>query len=95
MSSNTHSDGITLLVVQGSEPELLHLPRQLTQALIVKVLVARTAAGTVDFTRRFRPTIVLFGPSMVDHEGACLPDVVKSIYPGASVIVMDPEALKN
>lgn len=80
---------VTILVVGSGEPEMVEIPQQLGRALIAKILVARTPQGVLDFARKHNPTIVVFGSSMLDFEGAYLPDVVKSVYPHAHIIVLD------
>lgn len=88
-------DLVTILIVGSGEPEIVEIPQQLGRAMIAKILVANTAEGLIDFARKHNPTVVLFGPSMLNYEGAYLPDVVKSVYPQANVIVLHQADLKG
>src|SRR5690349_7471020 len=88
MTTDKTEGKITILIVGSGGPEVVEIPAELDRETIGKVLVAHTPEGLIDFARKHKPTIVLFGPSMLTYEGAYLPDVVKAVNPEAQVIIL-------
>jgi len=95
MTTDKTDGKITILIVGSGAPELVEIPQHFDRETIGKILVAHTPEGLIDFARKHKPTIVLFGPSMLTYEGAYLPDLVKTVNPEVQVIVLGQSGPEN